>query len=314
MKNVLVCFLIALTSTALLSQESDITEVSEKACTCLDDIDLHLERTERYKKIKACITSANMQVQLSETLKTLADAKIDSIANQTVTLLDTSTDSKKKFNIYLEKDYKEIEKELLANCPRMRRLMMNEEQLQDNSVSTNITAIDLYNEGQAFYDKQDYEKAIALFKQCLEIDSKFAYAWDNLGISYRKSGDYKNAIKAYKKSLNLVKDGRTPLLNIPIAYEFLKEYDKAIDTYKKYIKIYPEDPEGYYGIGRMYHLQGDYENALDNIMKSYIMYNEVKSPYARDAESNLSLFYKELKELNKLDLFEKMAEKYKITY
>jgi hypothetical protein len=64
----------------------------------------------------------------------------------------------------------------------------------------------------------------------------------------------------------------------------------------------------------MYHNKGDYENALDNTMKAYVLYNEISSPYARDAESNLELFYRELKEKGQLDLFKKIAKKHNITF
>ncbi|MBL4663695.1 MAG: tetratricopeptide repeat protein, partial [Flavobacteriaceae bacterium] len=146
----------------------------------------------------------------------------------------------------------------------------------------------------------------------LKKDRNFAYAYDMVGISYRRMNDYKKALKYYNKSLKLDPKGRMPLLNKPIAYALMEDYQSSIEGYLEFIDVFPDDPEGFYGIGRIYHVLGDYENALDNMMKSYVLYNEIESPYARDAEANLSLFYKELKEKNQLDLFTRLAKKYKI--
>ena len=190
--------------------------------------------------------------------------------------------------------------------------MTTENRQSEVSVSDKKSALKLYDEGMDVYRAKDYEGAIAKFKKAIKKDRNFAYAYDMVGISYRRLDDYKNALKYYNKSIKLDPGGRMPLMNIPIAYALMNDYKKSIEGYLRFIEVFPDDPEGFYGIGRIYHLLGDYENAVDNMMKSYVMYNEIESPYARDAESNLSLFYRELKEKGELDLFTRMAKKHKI--
>ncbi len=118
--------------------------------------------------------------------------------------------------------------------------------------------------------------------------------------------------EAFKNSLQIDPNGRMPLMNIPIAYSMAGNNSKAIKAYKEFIQIFPNDAEGYYGIARINHMESDYGNAVDLMMKALGLYTEVGSPYARDAEQNLALYYRELKEKNQLGLFKRMAEKHNI--
>ena len=220
----------------------------------------------------------------------------------------------KEYNVTLDmgENYEEIQESLLRNCPSMQTIMTSQNEESDVSISDKEEAKDLYDQGMESYRAQKFDQAIVHFKKATKKDRKFAWAWDMLGISYRKKEEFKKAIKAYDKSIALDPEGRMPLMNRPIANLMLENYDEAIRDYKRFIKIYPDDPEGFYGIGRVYAIQGNYEEALDNTMKAYLMYNDIDSPYARDAEKNLALYYQTLQQENKLDIWNKIADKYNI--
>jgi len=304
-----------LLSISALAQSSDIEAVSEKACTCLDEVNQGLVRTKMYEEIKSCIESSITSEQLMNKLLGASEQlKKDSIAEANALITGDTVTTPKDINITIVMglDYEKVEAHLLRNCARMQQLMTTENRQSEVSVSDKKAALKLYDEGMDVYRAKDFEGAMKKFKKAIKKDRNFAYAYDMVGISYRRMDDYKNALKYYNKSLKLDPEGRMPLMNIPIAYALMNDYEKAIEGYLKFMEVFPDDPEGFYGIGRIYHVQGDYENALDNMMKSYVMYNEIESPYARDAESNLSLFYRELKEKGQLDLFTRMAKKHKI--
>ena len=303
-----------LLSISVFGQSSDIEAVSQKACNCLDKVSQGLVRTKMYEEIKSCIESSITTEQLmSKLLGASNEIKKDSMDRVNALITGDSIAPKEiNITIVMDLDYEEVEEHLLRNCARMQRLMTTENRQSEVSVSDKKSALKLYDEGMDVYRAKDYEGAIAKFKKAIKKDRNFAYAYDMVGISYRRLDDYKNALKYYNKSIKLDPGGRMPLMNIPIAYALMNDYKKSIEGYLRFIEVFPDDPEGFYGIGRIYHLLGDYENAVDNMMKSYVMYNEIESPYARDAESNLSLFYRELKEKGELDLFTRMAKKHKI--
>jgi cytochrome c-type biogenesis protein CcmH/NrfG len=49
-------------------------------------------------------------------------------------------------------------------------------------------------------------------------DPEFAFAWDNLGISYRRLNNYDKAIDAYSKSIAIDPKWINAATNIAVAY------------------------------------------------------------------------------------------------
>lgn len=312
-KNLLLFFVFYSSFGFSQDNQSAFEKIAEDACARLSNVSMNLPREERYASIKQEITTSILEQQVVHTLIEDTSKALDSlIQKETFKKTDSLTLPGKQNVIAVDKDYDKIEEYLLRNCDRMKLLMTNDEESSEVSVSDKKKALEYYDEGQAFFQKEDYDNAIKSYKKALRNDSKFAFAWDMLGYSYRKNENFEEAIKAYNKSLALDPKGKMPLTNKPIAYALLGNLDKAIEGYQDYIALFPEDPEGYYGVGRIYHAKGDYENALDVTMKAFILYKEIQSPYVRDAEANLSMYYRELKEKDKLEIWNKMVKKYKI--
>ena len=314
MKIKIIILLLLCFTTALNAQEEDeVAEVSQEACQCLNDISIMLPQDEKYSEISDCISSSILGHQMNKTLMDLTNKVLDTINSNTgISTVDSLNIESNDIIIVADKNYKEIENYLLDNCDYMNSLMSNNDEKSENSVSDKEEALEHYYKGQEYFSQEKYNQAIQEYKKAIKKDRKFPFALDMLGYSYRRIGKYKEAIKYYNKSIKIDPNGRVPLMNKPIAYELLNDIDNAILGYLDFITVFPDDPEGYYGIGRMYHNKGDYEKALENTMRSYILYNKIKSPYARDAERNLGIFYRELKEKGQLELFKRIAKKYKI--
>ncbi|PCJ97676.1 MAG: hypothetical protein COA50_04350 [Flavobacteriaceae bacterium] len=314
MKNTFLAIITVLFCCYGFSQDKEMEAISSDACLCIHEIKTAVEDEEKYEKINECISSAIMAYQLSHSLLELTSKAIDSMNNfnnsQEIDSMVISSD--KDIIIDANKNYKDIEEYLLRNCKSMKVLLSSRDLESKTSVSNKRKAKKFYDKGLGFFEKSEFIKAIIQYEKAIEADSKFAFAWDMLGYSYRKLEKYEMAITYYKKSLLVDPKGKMPLINITYAYEFLKEYDEALAAWDNYIAIFPNEAEGYYGRGRIHHLKLDYKNALDNMMKAYLIYNEVKSPYAADAEKNLAMFYNELEEKNQLDLFFQIAKKYDI--
>ncbi|MCH9661585.1 MAG: tetratricopeptide repeat protein [Bacteroidetes bacterium] len=312
MKQILlICSL--LLSFMLIAQEGEKERtVSEDACVCLNDVELESRKADKFTGIKECIEGAILSAQLKEQLLGFS-SKLDSLESQTKMAGVDTIAQNVKITLVTDLNYEEVEEDLLRNCSRMQDLMSASTEQSEFSVSDKKRALALYNEGMEIYEMKDYQSAIKKFKKAIRKDKTFAFAYDMVGISYRLLDNYPEALNYYNQSLEIDPNGRMPLTNKPIVYALMGEFDKSVDGYEQYIKLYPGDPEGYYGVGRIYHLVGNYEAAADNMMKAYNMYNEISSPYARDAEANLGLYYQELKDKNQLEIFNKMAEKHNIT-
>jgi tetratricopeptide (TPR) repeat protein len=142
----------------------------------------------------------------------------------------------------------------------------------------------------------------------------FSFAWDNLGICYRKTDQYDEALKAYRKSIVANPQGRMPWQNIAVVYEFQKEYQKAIDAYQQLSLLDKDNPEVFYGIGRIYIFKlQDYEKGLDNICTAYRIYETQKSPFRSDAETIIGHVYSEMKKQGKDKRFYEILKAHNIS-
>lgn len=285
-------FLLLFIITIGYSQEKKIDYVktiSESACDCIAKI--NTENKDKNSAIKNCIATSiidNLDVKVNSNEKDISEIQLESAA------------------------YKKIETHLIENCEALKQISFSENKEFKHSTSQNVLAQLAYDDGMDSMDESNFGNAILKFKKAIEIDPKFAFAWDNLGISYRKTNQYEEAITAYKKSLEINPKGRMPLMNIAVTYNLKKEYDAAIQYYNKFISIYKDDPEGYYGLGLILYTNNNQEDGLDNLIHAYTIYTAQNSPYRADAAKKIGYMYNDLKNQDKLELFNKVATKYNL--
>ena len=199
---------------------------------------------------------------------------------------------------------------MMANCKSIKRKIASSDLENYYSVSKNPEAKKMYSKGIEQSEKQNYQKAISYLEKALKIDSLFAFAWDNMGLCYRKLDKYDDAIYAYNKSLELDPLGLMPLQNIAVAYKYKKEYQKALAAYETLAELDSKNPEVYYGIGLIYAYNlNDLEKGLDNICKAYMYYIAQKSPYRTDAEKLINLIYTDMKKQEKETAFDEILKK-----
>lgn len=64
-------------------------------------------------------------------------------------------------------------------------------------------ALALYFLGRAKYNEKQFDQAVALFKQCLQVDPHNAKAQENLGLAYEALGKTADAMNAYRAAMAL---------------------------------------------------------------------------------------------------------------
>jgi tetratricopeptide (TPR) repeat protein len=303
----------SLSANAQITDNDLIKSHSEKACKCIDSIDVAYKPQKIVAKdISKCIDKQVSMYQLLS-LMTNATKKIDS--------LDKTKDTiKKPINMAIEgkgsenynKYYYKLERYLMENCPAIKKAVASDEKYTELGISQNDKAREYYSKGQDADEVNNYKKAIKFYKKAVKIDPNFAFAYDNLGVVYRKTKQYDKALEAYAKSIKIIPTNSTPIMNSAVVYIHQRKYDKAIEMYQKLIEIDDTDPESFYGIGHAQTLKGDYEEALDNICKAYNLYYSTNSPYRSDAEKMINLLYRQLKKEGKEDKFNEILKKNKI--
>ena len=277
-------------------------DYSQKACLCIDSIETD---NKVMKEIAAAISDCiDKEVIGYQVITKLYQSMINPASDNKITI-----NTNKESDEY-KKQYYDMERWLTDSCKAIKKKIATSDIVKDNSYSENKKANRLYNDGVELMKKENYETALGKFKEAVEIDPGFVFAWDNLGICYRRTGKYSEAIEAYKKSLELDSRGMTPLHNMPVAYELNKDYDNALKAYQHIGTIYPEDPEALFGQGRIYlFFKEDLTTGLDFMCKAYNAYVKVNSPYRSDAEKTISYVYGKMKAAGKEDEFYKILAK-----
>jgi tetratricopeptide (TPR) repeat protein len=291
-----------------------LKEISDNACKCVDSISTYNKSVDSVSaNINSCIEKQVGAYQLGikiGSIKDLEDKAEEVNGKKNIKInIDLNKNSKEH-----KKYYYEIERYLVDNCPAIKKKIAANDKHNENSVSNNKESIKFYDLGIDESTNEKYEKAIEYFKKALIFDPKFAFAYDNMGVCYRKLNEFDKAIDAYEKSLEIDPNGLMPLQNIAIVYQYKKEYKKSVKAYEKLAKIDPKNPEVFYGIGQIYtQFLFDYEKALDNLCQAYNIYVEQKSPYRTDAEKLIQQVYNELKKQGKESIFMDTLKKYHIS-
>jgi tetratricopeptide (TPR) repeat protein len=279
-------------------QKNMLKNVSDDVCKCVDSISTYNKSTaEVASEINACIKKHVTTYQLASQL-----VEIDTTAQKkkNITINISEDENSADFKKY----YYEIERFVMDSCKAVRSRISRDEKQREKSYSNNKDAQDYYSKGVGEEGKENFQQAIEYYKKAVAIDPEFAFAWDNLGLNYRRLNDYDNAIAAYKKSLEIDPLGEMPLQNIAVAYTYKKDYPEAIKAYEKLAEVNKDNAEVYYGLGRLYTFNlKDYEKGLDNMCKAYNLYIAQKSPYRTDAEKNIQAIYTELKAQKQEDKF-----------
>jgi tetratricopeptide (TPR) repeat protein len=174
-----------------------------------------------------------------------------------------------------------------------------------------------------FFNQQDYERAIAVYRQAINVDPDFAAPYNSLGYALRFIGDYTAAEEAFKRYAELIPDQPNPYDSYAELLMKMGRYEESIASYEKALAIDPNFVASYIGIGnnRMFmdrfddartafaeieeiarndaerrqtctwvaasHLhQGDFESALDEIQKRYDIAAETDDRGAMAADLN----------------------------
>lgn len=289
-----------------VSKDKLLAELSSTTCKCIDSIKVtNKSRKEIVEEISTCIDKQASAYQLGVKMFSIKDSVFNPAGKNEFNISINMDKNSKEYKEY----YFEMERYLMTNCASLKSKIAADEKESDKSVSRNPEAMILYTKAIHESDKENYKKAIEYFESALKIDDQFAFAWDNLGLCYRKIGNYDKAIEAYNKSIEIDPTGSMPLQNIAIVYQYKKEYKKAIESYEKLIAIDKNNPEIYYGIGQVYtYSLNDLEKGLDNMCKAYNLYIEQKSPYRTDAEKIINTIYTEMKKAGNEALFLKILK------
>jgi tetratricopeptide (TPR) repeat protein len=99
----------------------------------------------------------------------------------------------------------------------------------------------------------------------MEMDTKNAHAWNELGNVYYNTGAFDDATLAYSKAIELDRGFAWPYSNLALTYVQKNRFAEAILLYQRSIELFTSDKDkaiSWNRLGNVYRRMNDYDNAI----------------------------------------------------
>jgi tetratricopeptide (TPR) repeat protein len=140
-----------------------------------------------------------------------------------------------------------------------------EEYLNDTIEPVEFPSNDAREVPQEIVDQKPVAQINDLGDVKIEIDTKNAHVWNELGNVYFNSGNYDDAISSYGKAIELDRQFAWPYSNLALAYVQKSRFAEAVLLYQRSIELFTNDKDKaitWNRLGNVYRRQGDYYNAI----------------------------------------------------
>lgn len=145
-------------------------------------------------------------------------------------------------------------------------------------------AVIAYNDGLAFYNKQNYAAALPYFRSAVSIDASFAVARQCLAVCYDQTDDVKAAIGEYEVLAENTQDEKL-LYNLAVLYKNNGQLEKSAGALERALKIKPTYSKASYLLGQLQAASGDNASAVKSFSKD-------ENPTAKAQYSKALAMYK----------------------
>ncbi|MBU8923465.1 MAG: tetratricopeptide repeat protein [Bacteroidales bacterium] len=185
--------------------------------------------------------------------------------------------------------------ELSENHNEMMQVVENQKKsLEEEEKKRMLSeAKKLNNAGVMSYHNGQYEKALEMFKNAIDLDEDFTEAYNNMGLTYTEMNDEDKATEAFKKAIELNPDLGATYNNLGYVFYRLGSYVEAIEMYNEAIGRSKDNSSAWTNLGNAYYKLDRIEEALEAWNKAVEI-----DPGNEKAKRNLKRFHAEAGEPN----------------
>jgi tetratricopeptide (TPR) repeat protein len=122
---------------------------------------------------------------------------------------------------------------------------------------------------------QASQEPVAKINNCgelqIEMDTKNAHVWNELGNVYFNTGAFDDAVIAYSKAIELDRWFAWPYSNLALTYVQKGRFVEAILLYQRSIELFASDKDkaiSWNRLGNVYRRINDYENAIASYQRA----------------------------------------------
>ena len=149
-----------------------------------------------------------------------------------------------------------------------------------------------FNSGVDLYHQRDYAKAIQAYQKVIEIDPRYAEAYNNLGIIYQEAGDFDRALSTYQKAIEINPKYEKALNNLGVLLYLKGRYEESIHAFQKALALNANNIESHINLGILFKKQGQMEKALESYHRALAI-----NPLYGEAHYNMGLLYEQLEKM-----------------
>lgn len=144
-------------------------------------------------------------------------------------------------------------------------------QAQQPAPATGPDPDSLVKQGIASGTKGDLNGAIALFSQAIQVDPKFAPAYQNRGFALSLQNNLDAAISDYNQAIQLDPKNVDAYYNRGTAKGQQGDFDGAIADFNQVLQLRPQSPPAYYNRGHAKYFKGDLDGATSDLNQAIAM-------------------------------------------
>ncbi len=138
--------------------------------------------------------------------------------------------------------------------------------------------------GVSVYQSEQYDIAVSLITQAIQIDSTKPLFFTNLGNVFQKQGELEKSTQAYQKAIQIQPDYVDAHYNLGNVFQKQGELEKSTQAYQKAIQIQPDYADAYFNLGNSLREQGKLEESTHALRKAI----QIQPDHA-DAHFNLAM-------------------------
>jgi tetratricopeptide (TPR) repeat protein len=149
-------------------------------------------------------------------------------------------------------------------------LSQNEQNIINRQITTSVKAFEFFSNGYIENEKpsRQREVVIGLFRNAIREDPNFWEASYNLGIAYFNDQDYNKALEQFDRIISALPAFEKPYYGRALILYRRKDYAKAKSDFQKVIKYNPNDYKPYFYLGKISSNLKQYKDANKYLTKA----------------------------------------------
>ena len=133
------------------------------------------------------------------------------------------------------------------------------------------------------YDAQRFQAGITKLQKVIVLNSRFAKAYDNLGLCQEALGQYDEAIRSYQKGVEINRElaapSGWPALNLGILLAKLDRLDEAQGYLNESLRNNPNLAQSHYQLGVILEKKNEVERAVQELEKAATLDSSYSEPH-----------------------------------